>query len=327
MRYFVTGATGFIGAHVVERLLADGHEVVALVREPSRARDLEAAGAELHEGDVTEKESMREGVRGVDGVFHLAAWYEVGTDDAVAEAVNVDGTRHVLDLVDEEAVPRAVYTSTLAVNGDTGGEVVDESYRHDGPHLSTYDRTKWEAHHEVAVPRQDAGVPVVIVMPGVTYGVGDTSPMRAVWEGYLDRSLPVVPRRVAYCWGHVEDTAAAHVLAMERGEPGESYIVAGKPATLTAVLALAEELTGIPAPRAVSPRWFAALSRLAGLVEGVVPLPPTYRAESLRVLAGTTYLGDNAKARRELGLEHRPLREGLGAMLEAELAARGGARR
>ena len=323
MHYAVTGGTGFIGGHLVRQLVAAGHDVVAIVRAPGRAGDLEAIGAELVEGDVTDKESMRGAVRGADGVFHLAAWYEVGTDDSTAERVNVDGTRHVLELVAEEDVPKAVYTSTLAVNSDTGGRVVDESYRYDGPHLTTYDRTKWVAHHEVAEPMMADGLPLVVVMPGVTYGVGDTSPMRGIWEGYLTRSLPVVPRRTAYCFGHVEDTARAHRLAMEFGDPGETYIIAGEPATLTGVLGLAEELTGIPAPRAVSPRWFRLLSGLVAPFEGVLQLPSEYRSESLRVLGGTTYLGDNSKATEELGIEHRSLRDGLDAMLAAELAALG----
>ena len=320
VRYVVTGATGFIGGHVARLLLERGDEVVAIVRAPDRARDLEEAGAELVRGDVTDKESMRAAMDGADGVFHLAAWYEVGTDDSAAEAVNVGGTRNVLELVDEEAVPRAVYTSTLAVNSDTDGRIVDESYRYDGPHLTTYDRTKWDAHYRVAEPMMADGLPLTIVMPGVTYGVGDTSPMRAIWDGYLTRSLPVVPRQTAYCFGHVEDTARAHIQAMARGEPAGTYIVAGHPATLTEVLDVAEDVIGIPAPRSVSPRWFRLLSRVAGAVEGVVPLPPDYRSESLRVLGGVTYLGDNSKAKREIGLEHRPLRDGLEAMLSAELA-------
>jgi len=319
VRYAITGATGFIGGHVTRLLLDRGDEVVAIVRDPDRAADLADLGAELVRGDVTEKASLRPAIEGADGVFHLAAWYDVGTDDTAAERVNVDGTRNVLELVDETGVPKAVYTSTLAVNSDTHGQVVDETYRYDGPHLSTYDRTKWQAHYEVAVPMMELGLPLTVVMPGVTYGVGDTSPMRAVWEGFLTRSLPMVPRETAYCFGHVEDTARAHLQAMDRGEPGETYIIAGEPATLTEALHLAEEITGIAAPRAVSPRWFRLMARLVGPIEGFLPLPSEYHAESLRVLGGTTYLGDNGKATRELGLEHRPLRDGLEEMLVAEL--------
>jgi nucleoside-diphosphate-sugar epimerase len=320
MRYLVTGATGFVGGHVARQLLEEGHEPVVLARTPSKAADLAAAGADVVEGDVTEKGSMRDAMDGVDGVFHLAGWYEIGADDpTLGERINVDGTRNVLELVDELGVERSVYTSTLAVNSDTGGRLVDEHYRYDGPHLTAYDRTKWEAHHEVVRPMAEDGLPVVTVMPGTVYGPGDTSQLGALWPEYLRGELPVIPRRSAYCWGHVEDIARAHLLAMERGTPGEEYIVAGEPATLVEVFELAEELTGVPAPRAVPPGVFRVASRVAGVVERVVDLPADYRAETLRVLGGVTYLGDNEKARRELGLEHRPLREGLAELLAYEL--------
>lgn len=324
MRYFVTGATGFVGGRVAEQLLEAGHEVVALARTPSKAADLEAAGAEVAEGDITRKASIRDGMAGVDGVFHLAGWYRIGADDPTMGArINVDGTRNVLEVMDELGVDRSVYTSTLAVNSDTGGRIVDESYRYDGPHLTAYDRTKWAAHHEVVRPMVADGLPVVTVLPGAVYGPGDTSQLGALWPAYLRGDLPAIPRRSAYCWGHVEDIARAHLLAMERGTPGEEYIVAGWPATLVEVFELAEELTGIPAPRAVPPGLFGAAARVAGLLERVVDLPADYRAETLRVLGGVTYLGDNAKARRELGIEHRPLREGLRELLAYELEALG----
>jgi nucleoside-diphosphate-sugar epimerase len=324
MRFLVTGATGFVGGRVARQLLAADHEVVALARTPSTATDLGAAGAEVVEGDVTVKGSVREPMTGVDGVFHLAGWYRLGSRDPTAgERVNVEGTRNVLELVDELDVERAVYTSTLAVNSDTKGRIVDEGYRHEGPHLTTYDRTKWEAHHEVVRPMVEEGLPVVTVMPGAVYGPGDTSQLGALWPAYLQGELPVVPRRSAYCWGHVEDVARAHRLAMDGGDPGEEYIVAGPPATLVEVFDIAEELTGVPAPRAVPPELFRAASRVAGLLERVVDLPADYRAETLRVLGGVTYLGDNAKATRELGLEHRPLLEGFGDLLAYELASLG----
>jgi nucleoside-diphosphate-sugar epimerase len=320
MRYFVTGATGFVGSHVAGQLLDAGEEVVVLARTPSKASDLATGGAEVVEGDVTERASMREGMTGVDGVFHVAGWYEVGPDDpTLGERVNVEGTRNVLELVEELGIDRAVYTSTLAVNSDTEGRLVDESYRHDGPHLTTYDRTKWEAHYEVVEPMAEAGLPVVTVLPGAVYGPGDTSQLGGLWPEYLRGDLPAVPRRSAYCWGHVEDVARGHLLAMERGTPGEAYIVAGEPATLVGVFTLAEELTGVPAPRALPPGLFRAASRVAGVAERFVDLPREYRAETLRVLGGVTYLGDNSKAKRELGLEHRPLREGLAELLAYEL--------
>jgi nucleoside-diphosphate-sugar epimerase len=320
MEYFVTGGTGFVGSHLVDQLVDDGHDVVALARTPETAPDF-GDGVDVVEGDITDKDSMREAMAGTDGVFHLAAWYQVGADDVeTAERVNVAGTRNVFELLDELDVPKGVYTSTLAIFSDTGGEVVDESYRYDGPHLSVYDRTKWEAHYEVVEPMVEAGVPIVTVMPGVIYGPGARGPMWQLWEGYLSGDLPVIPRETGYCWGHVEDTARAHVDAMERGDPGEEYIVAGEPYTLEAAFDLAEDIVGIDPPRAISPAFFRGLSRIAGVLERVVTLPPQYRSESLRVLGGATYWGDNAKATRELGLEHRPFEEGLRETLEYERA-------
>jgi nucleoside-diphosphate-sugar epimerase len=129
-----------------------------------------------------------------------------------------------------------------------------------------------------------------------------------------------MPAGTAYCWAHVEDIARAHVLAMELGRPGESYIVAGPPYTFVDALRLAEQLSGVPAPRLVlGPGMLKAMAALAGIVEGLVPLPPLFAAENLRISAGVTYLGDNAKARRELGYRPRPLEEGLPEVLRHEM--------
>src|SRR5690349_10986042 len=152
-RYLVTGATGFVGAEVAKQLRTAGHKVVGLVRSPGKADLLRAMGVELHGGDITDRASLRAPMAGVDGVFHCAAWYKIGVPGAAALAyqANVVGTRHVLETMRELGVPRGVYTSTLAVFSDTRGREPDETYRYDGRHLSIYDRTKWQAHYEVAL--------------------------------------------------------------------------------------------------------------------------------------------------------------------------------
>ncbi|MCI4371226.1 MAG: NAD-dependent epimerase/dehydratase family protein, partial [Thermoplasmata archaeon] len=226
-KYFVTGATGFIGGRAVRQLVGAGHEVVAIARDPSAARDLTDLGVDVRAGDVTNADSMRPAMRGADGVFHIAGWYKVGSRDrASAEPINVLGTRNVLSLMRELGIPKGVYTSTLAVFSDTHGTLVDETYRHDGPWLTEYDRTKWIAHYEVAVPMIREGLPLVIVQPGVNYGPGDTSDIRPTFLRYLQGKLRAVPAQTAYCWAHVDDTARGHVLAMEKGDAGETYIIA-----------------------------------------------------------------------------------------------------
>jgi len=321
MKFFITGATGFIGGYLTRQLREAGHDVVALVRSYSKAGELLKLGVTVSEGDITDKHSMRPPMTGVDGVFHVAAWYKIGArDKRFAYDTNVEGTRLVLELVKELGIPTCVYTSTLTVFSDTHGQRVDESYRHDGPWLSEYDRTKWIAHYQVAEPMMRAGLPVVIVQPGAVYGPGDTSALGAMFRDYLSRRLPLLPEQVAYSWGHAEDTAHGHLLAMEKGRAGESYIIAGPAHTLIETLDMAERITGVKAPRIhASPGMMRAMSRVMGVVERAIPLPPTFTSEGLRVLAGVTYLGNSAKAERELGFTARPLEEGLRETLEYEM--------
>lgn len=311
MRYFLTGATGFIGGRIARQLVAAGHEVRALVREPERAGALRQLGVALFRGDIVERETLRRPMDGCDGLFHVAAWYKVGAPAHEAERSNVQGTRNVLETMRELGLRKGVYTSTLAVFSDTRGKLVDERYRYDGPHLSAYDRTKWQAHYQVAEPMLRAGLPLVIVQPGLVYGPGDHSLVQDTLERYLRRRLPLVPRGAAYCWAHVDDVAQAHLLAMERGRAGESYIVAGPPHSMAEALALAERVSGVRPPRwQASPRVLRAMAGFMGGIGKLLPLPAAYQRESLRVAAGVTYLGDNAKARRELGYQPRPLAEG-----------------
>lgn len=321
MEYLVTGATGFIGRRLVRQLRAAGHDVRALVRSPAQASAVAALGATLHAGDITDQDSLRAAMRGVDGVFHLAAWYKIGarkSERRAAERINVEGTRNVLEAMRELGIPKGVYTSTLAVFSDTHGWVGDETYRHEGPWLSEYDRTKWVAHYQVALPMIRQGLPLVIVQPGVVYGRDDPSAIGTLLHQYLTGTLPAVPKGTAYCWGHVDDTARGHLLAMEKGRPGEAYILAGPPHTLEEMLEIAESITGVRPPRVRLPGWLLrALAAVAGVVERVVPLPETYSAETLRVAAGVTYLGSSEKAKRELGFSTRPLEEGLKEVLGA----------
>jgi nucleoside-diphosphate-sugar epimerase len=322
MKYYVTGATGFIGGRVARQLVAAGHTVIAPVRAPTKAQDLVALGVNVVKSDVTDKESLRLSMAGVDGVFHIAGWYKVGVKDkSMGVSINVDGTRNVLQLMQELNIPKGVYTSTLAVNSDTRGNIVDETYYHpdDGHWVSEYDRTKWLAHYEVAMPMVTEGLPLVTVMPGLVYGPGDTSSIHETFVQYLKRKLPMVPEKATYCWAHVDDIARGHILAMEKGVVGEEYIIAGPVARVVDVLAIAEKITGVPAPRLhPSPGTVRAMASVMGMLEKIIPLPETYTAESLRVTAAT-YLGSNEKATRELGYTLRPLEEGLRETLLYEM--------
>ncbi len=320
MHYLVTGATGFIGGYLTSQLLAEGQLVTALVRTPEQARGLAPYGVRCYIGDVLDKASVRRAMQRVQGVFHLAAYVRVGTSHRQwAEAVNVTGTRHVLEVMRELRVPKGVYTSTLAVNGDTKGRVVDESYQHDGRLPSIYQRTKWQAHHEVALPMMRRGLPLVVAMPGAVYGPGDHSDLAQTLAAHLQGRLPVAPTRTAFCWAHVEDVAVGLLGAMQRGKPGETYMLCGPAHELRDALSVAGRLAGKrgapwPLPgRALLPAAWA----LRGLASVITPLRPA--AEKLALGAGGTHLGTDAKARAELGFAPRSLEEGMPETVRALL--------
>jgi nucleoside-diphosphate-sugar epimerase len=162
-----------------------------------------------------------------------------------------------------------------------------------------------------------AGLPLVIVQPGLVYGIGDSSAVAENMKLYLQGKLPMIPDKAAYMWAHVDDIVTGHLLAMDKGKVGESYIICGERYTMVDAFKLAEEITGVPAPKMIAPpAMLKAVSALMSLVNAVVPLEGTYHPETLRIAAGVTYLGDNSKAKRELGYQPRSLPEALFALMD-----------
>lgn len=314
----MTGATGFVGGELTKQLIGRGHHVVALVRSPEKATLLKALGVELRVGDITNRDSLVT-MRGADGVFHVAACYKVGVRVPAAEAINVEGTRNVLEVARELEIPRIVYTSTVGVFGDTHGQLVDESYYARGPFLTEYDRTKWIAHYEVAVPMARAGLPLVIAMPGLVYGPGDTSAVRSTLAQLLRGRLFLTPSRTTFAWGYVEDIARGLRQAMESGRTGESYLLTGPIHTFQNAFDLAARLAGkrLP-PLHPPPLLMRALAGASELLERM-DIGSPYSSEMLRLMAGTTWIGSSAKAERELGFMTRPLDEGWRHTIEHEL--------
>lgn len=319
-RYFVTGATGFLGGELVKQLIGRGHQVTALVRSLDKASLLSTLGVQLHVGDITDAATLRGPMEGADGVFHVAAWYKVGArDHQLAELVNVQGTRNVLEAARDLQIPRIVYTSTVGVLGDTRGQLRDETHYAHGPFLTEYDRTKWVAHYEVAVPMMRAGLPLIIAMPGTVYGPGDTSGIHATLVQLLRGRLYATPRGVAFAWVYVEDAARGLRQAMEQGTPGESYLLTGPVHSFEEAFAMAARIAGKRAPL-LHPRPFVmrgAANVLSLLERWDLRLP--IAAETVRLMAGTTWIGSSAKAERELGFTARPLDEGLRHTIEHEL--------
>ena len=323
MNIFVTGATGFIGSHLVPILIKRGHRVTCFVRDPARA-GAGLQGVVLAQGDITDRESLRAAMRGAEQVFHLAAWYTIGVIDKQKMcAINVEGTRNTLEVAAESGVEKIVYTSTAGVFGNTRGKTVDETYRVDVAELSSeYERTKWQAHYEVAVPMQRAGAPIVIVHPGIVVGPGDTSPISSLYDFYLRRMPVMFGAHSGGSWAHVNDIAEGHVLAMERGRVGEAYILAGPSFTYRDAMLKWQAITGIPAPRVWLPGWLAAaLAQLMTAAERF-GVRAQFSAEALRSLADSTWFVSAEKAKRELGWQPCPIELAFQETLEYEMQKR-----
>ncbi|MGH2536163.1 MAG: NAD-dependent epimerase/dehydratase family protein [Candidatus Promineifilaceae bacterium] len=313
MKAFVTGGSGFIGRHLVQQLIARGYDVVALARSPAAVADLAELGATPVAGDILDRESMREGMLGSDVVFHVAGWYKIGAPDwPQAEAINVAGSRNVLELAAELGVPRIVYTSTAAVYGNTKGQLVDENYFQAGPFASEYDRTKWLAHYQVAVPLIERGAPIIIVLPGSAYGPDNYAANNLLMRLFYEGRLPILPAPdFSLTYAHVEDIAKGHILAAEKGRPGESYILAGPAIPMGEMVDFWAQITGKPAPLVRVPAaLLKPLAPIADALGRLLPFGEVISGEMIRVVQG----GYNAradKARAELGWRPRSLHQGM----------------
>jgi nucleoside-diphosphate-sugar epimerase len=320
MHVFVTGGAGFIGRRVVARLLDRGDSVVCPVREPARARELAAAGAELVQSDLSDAPALESQMRGCDGVVHIAGSYRVGIRPDERPAMwdaNVGATERVLDAAIAAGVPRIVYISTNNIFGDTHGAVVDESFRRDlaTGFLSWYDETKYRAH-EAAAERIARGAPVIIAQPGGVYGPNDHSEAGGQVRQAFEGSLPYRALDDAgLAWVHVDDLAAGIVAALDRGRIGESYVLAGPPARLGEAMEIAARLGGRRLPRLRIPtrllRTLAPVaSRLPRRLTALMGFPPNL-AEVVRAGDRVTYWASSGKAERELGFRARDLEAGL----------------
>jgi nucleoside-diphosphate-sugar epimerase len=305
VKVFITGATGFVAGTVARRLIARGDSVRALVRDPGRAGRL--GSAELVQGDLSNDDAIRVGVQGVDAVIHGAAMYEIGLTKRQREAMfeaNVRGTARVLSAAKSARVPKVVYISTIAVFGNTHGHVVDETFRRtDKTYTSYYEETKLRAH-EVADGFIVDGLPIVIVQPGQIYGPGDHSGFGGLLASFARGRLPVLPfPDLGLNLTYVDDVADGILLALDRGQPGRSYVMGGE---ITRVAAAFETLGGVVGRAA--PRW-----RLPyGALEAASLVRPQLR-EVISSAKGVTFWATDARARSELGYAPRSLEDGLRA--------------
>ena len=267
MKCFVTGASGFIGTHLVRELLACGHSVKALLRPGPERRGLEGLDLERVAGDLSDRQLLERELAGCDWCFHAAASYHLWLRDyAPMYAVNVEGTRNVLEAAGRAGCQKIVYTSTVGCVGlpaETNGQVVpstEANIASADEMTGAYKLSKFQAEAVALELYRQRGFPVVIVNPSAPIGPGDVKPTPTgrIIVDFLNRRLPAF-LDTGLNWVHVRDVAVGHLLAAEKGQPGQRYILGHAQGnwTLQQTLATLSKIADLPAPRFRLPYWLA----------------------------------------------------------------------
>jgi dihydroflavonol-4-reductase len=320
MKVFVTGATGFVGSHVARAYAASGAELRLLTRKTSNLAGLEGIAAETVVGDLRAPESLRTALTGCDALVHVAADYRLWVRDPdEMYAANVTGTRELLRIAREVGVARVVYTSSVATMGfKRDGTIVDETTPVSlSEMIGHYKRSKFLAELE-AIAAAKAGQQVMILNPTTPIGSGDAKPtptgriivdfLNKNFPAYVDTGLNLV---------EVGEVARMHVAALERGTPGEQYILGGENLTLKQILDRLSAITELPSPTMKVPHAVAMAfaffdENFTGKLRGKEP-----RATVEAVRMGRKMMfASSAKAVRELGFQVLPVYPALRAAVD-----------
>lgn len=315
MKCFVTGASGFIGSNLVRELLAQGHRVKALVRPKSDLRALAGVEIEQVAGDVGDRQLLRREIEGCDWCFHCAASYHLWLPNyQPMYLANVEGTFNVIEAAGHTGCQRIVYTSTVGciglpkeVNGRLIPSVETDSIA-EKDLTNDYKRSKWQAEL-VAAKFVREGLPVIIVNPSAPVGPRDTKPTPTgqVIVDYLNRQMPAY-LDTGLNWVHVRDVAAGHILAAERGNIGERYILGNQDGnwTMEQTFKVLEEITGIPAPKKKIPHWVAlAVAHVDERISFFTRKPPRAPLAGVRMAKYKMWFNPS-KAIREIRLPQTP---------------------
>jgi dihydroflavonol-4-reductase len=313
LRVFVTGGTGFIGSRVVRMLCEGGHEARCLVRPTSDTRRIDDLEVERVVGDVLDRSSFEDGLRGCERCIHLASvsgWTEIASPRV--EPTIVDGTRNVVEAARHVNGMRLLYVSSAsAINGSQRPELFDETTPFALEHSGLrYAIAKHEAERLVLRATRD-GLDVVVVNPGETYGPNDYRWVSAGSIRDVLRNWPGLALRGGASVTHVDDVAAGIVAALEHGRTGERYILGGENLTIEEIVRTVLDLAGSRKPVVVMPTGVVKIAITACRALGL----PTPVAPDLVAYAARYWFMSSAKAECELGYRHRSAREALASVV------------
>lgn len=306
MKALVTGATGFTGSHLVQALEQRGDSIVCLVRKSSNLVRLTNCNVQLVYGDITDRQALLAAMTGVDTVFHTAAYVELGlVNQSEMERVNIEGTRTVLEVAQALGVPKIVYCSTIGVFGDTGGKVIDETFKRTQTNFSSaYDRTKYIAQELVDEFAQQ-GLPVVSILPSGIFGADDPhfGPViqqflkgkLKLWAGG-DRVTGIV---------HVDDLVTAMILAAEKAQIGEHYIISAGDLTTREMFEILQQQTGIAVPREAPKPLVILAGNLLAPIGRLFKWQPPLSPERVHYIYDRCVRVNSTKAHQQLGWQPR----------------------
>jgi nucleoside-diphosphate-sugar epimerase len=319
LRIFITGATGYIGLALAGRLIADGHQLTALVRSKSRTEPLEALGVRCAVGDITDRYSMREGMSGADWVVHAAAELDLDANPQKIRQTNVAGSENVASLAFKLGVGRMMSISSITYFGGSpfDGSPATEDSSPLKPFPTHYSATKYAG--EMAIRRwAEQGLKLVTVFPSLVYGPpgkkqGANAGLRSILKG---RFPAMVAGNRITSWVYLDDLVEGIVLALQRAEAGDRFLLAGEPAPLKTVAQKVCQLGGVTPPRLNLPLW---VGRVAERVAR-----PYYRLKGYRSPLTTEQLKsltrhwnfDDSHAREVLNWSPRGLDQGLPPTVE-----------
>ena len=316
-RVVVTGAAGFVGSAVTRALLARGADVLALLEPGASSSNLEGLDVERRDADVTIEASLADVFDGARFCFHLAAKFGFWPKDPSSfYAVNVQGSRNVVRAAAEAGVERIVYTSSVATLGlwqTKSGLASSEDDVADVAHLhGNYKQTKYVAEHEV-LRLAAQGAPVVLVLPTMPHGPYDhrPTPSGKLVLDYLNGRIPGFVD-TAMNVAHVDDVATGHLLALERGRQGRSFILGGENISMAALLTILAQATALPPANRCFPSAFPLFAgRLSQFIEGdLLRREPSVPLEAAK-MAATPMTFDDSRGREELGYTSRPAAHAL----------------
>ena len=324
MKVFLTGATGFVGSHVARAYAAAGAELRLLTRKSSKLAAIEGITAEVVVGDLRQVESLRTALRGCDALVHVAADYRLWVrNPAEMYAANVDGTRELLKLAREEGVGKVVYTSSVATMGfKADGTIVDEATPVSlDDMIGPYKRSKFMAEQE-AIKAARAGQHVMILNPTTPIGAGDAKPTPTgrIFVDFLNRKFPAYVD-TGLNLVDVSEIARMNVVALERGTPGERYILGGENVSLKQILDRMAVMTGLPSPTIKVPHAVALAfayfdENFTGKLLGKEPRATVEEVRMSRKMM----FASSAKAERELGFRVLPVDAAMRSSIEWFLA-------